>query len=173
MANPETEKNITGLDQAANRKEAEYDLVKSLLEAAEFKTADENITEVEIKRGGKFYFAVRVHPISDEDIRFARKKATVFMPNPENKKLPPVEKDFISTKFKSWVVYLATTEEDQEKIWGNASVLKKFELQERWESVGTLLTAGEKTKLFNLVLKISGLNDEEYGDEETFQQGAD
>ena len=163
MANPETEKSIT------NRKEAEYDLVKSLLEAAEFKTADENITEVEIKRGGKFYFAVRVHPISDEDIRFARKKATVFMPNPENKKLPPVEKDFISTKFKSWVVYLATTEEDQEKIW----VLKKFELQERWESVGTLLTAGEKTKLFNLVLKISGLDDEEYGDEETFQQGAD
>ena len=71
------------------------------------------------------------------------------------------------------VVYLATTEEDQEKIWGNASVLKKFELQERWESVGTLLTAGEKTKLFNLVLKISGLDDEEYGDEETFQQGAD
>ena len=173
MANPETEKSITGLDQATNRKEAEYDLVKSLLEAAEFKTADENITEVEIKRGGKFYLAVRVHAISDEDIRFARKKATVFMPNPENKKLPPVEKDFISTKFKSWVVYLATTEEDQEKIWGNASVLKKFELQERWESVGTLLTAGEKTKLFNLVLKISGLDDEEYGDEETFQQGAD
>ena len=137
MANPETEKSITGLDQATNRKEAEYDLVKSLLEAAEFKTADENITEVEIKRSGKFYFAVRVHPISDEDIRFAR------------------------------------TEEDQEKIWGNASVLKKFELQERWESVGTLLTAGEKTKLFNLVLKISGLDDEEYGDEETFQQGAD
>ena len=64
MANPETEKSITGLDQATNRKEAEYDLVKSLLEAAEFKTADENITEVEIKRGGKFYFAVRVHPIS-------------------------------------------------------------------------------------------------------------
>ena len=63
--------------------------------------------------------------------------------------------------------------QDQEKIWGNASVLKKFELQERWESVGTLLTAGEKTKLFNLVLKISGLDDEEYGDEETFQQGAD
>ena len=48
-----------------------------------------------------------------------------------------------------------------------------FVLLERWESVGTLLSAGEKTKLFNLVLKISGLDDEEYGDEETFQQGAD
>ena len=26
MANPETEKSITGLDQATNRKEAEYDV---------------------------------------------------------------------------------------------------------------------------------------------------
>ena len=85
--------NITGLDQAENRKEAEYDLVTSLLEAAEFKTSDDNITEAEIKRNGKFLFSVKLHPISERDTRMARKKASTYMPNPNNKKLPKIVKD--------------------------------------------------------------------------------
>lgn len=175
MATEKTEekKSVTGLDQASNRKEAEYDLVSSLLSAAEYRTNDNNITEATIVRGGKFLFAVNVHPLSDEDTRFARKKATVMMPNPENKKLPPIEKEFNNAKFKSWLIYLATTEEDQKKIWGNSQIMQKYNLQEPWESIGILLTGGEKNRLFNLVTKISGFDDEEFGDEETFQQSAD
>lgn len=173
MATKETEKkSITGLDQASNRKEAEYDLVTSLLSAADYKTDDDNITEAEIVRKGKYLFSVHIHPIGDEDTRFARKRATVMMPNPDNKKLPPIEKEFNNAKFKSWLIYLATTEEDQKKIWGNSEVMRKFDLKEPWESIGVLLTGGEKNRLFNLVTKVSGFDDEEYGDEETFQQGA-
>lgn len=174
MATKEIEKkDITGLDQASNRKDAEYDLVTSLLSAAEFRTSEENIVEAEIVRKGKYLFSVNVHPIGDEDTRFARKKATVMMPNPENKKMPPIEKEFNNAKFKSWVIYLATTEEDQNKIWNNSEVMTKFGLKEPWESIGVLLTGGEKNRLFNLVTKISGFDDEEFGDEETFQQSAD
>lgn len=170
----ETEKkDVTGLEQATNRKDAEYDLVTSLLQAAEFKTNDDNITEAEIVRNKKYLFSVHIHPISDEDSRFARKKATVYMPNPENKKLPPIEKEFNNAKFKSWLIYLATTEEDQKKIWGNAQVMQKYSLQEPWESIGVLLTGGEKNRLFNLVTKVSGFDEEEFGDEESFQQSAD
>lgn len=162
MATNETEKkNVTGLDTAANRKEAEYDLVSSLLEAANFQTSDDQITEVEIKRAGKYLFTVHIHPISDTDARFARKKATTYMPNPNNKKLPPIEKEFNNSVFGSWLIYLATTEEDQAKIWGNAQVMAAKGLSQPWESVNVLLTLGEKRKLLDLVTKISGMDDDD------------
>ena len=173
MANKETEKlNVTGLDTAENRKEAEYDLVSALLEAADFKTDDNNITEVEIKRAGKYLFTVHIHPISDPDARFARKKATVYMPNPNGKKLPPIEKEFNNSKFGSWLIYLATTEDDQNKIWSNPQVMGKKGLMEPWETVDALLTLGEKRKLLDLVTSISGMDDDEDGEnmnEEEFQ----
>ena len=173
MATAKERENITNLDQTENRKEAEYDLVASLLAAADFKKADDQITEVEIKRAGKYLFTVHIHPISDPDSRFARKKATVFMPNPVNKKLAPVEKEFNNSKFGSWLIYLATTEEDQQKIWGNPAIMQKFGLMEAWESVDVLLTLGEKRALLDQVTKISGLDDDDEDevemDEETFQ----
>lgn len=172
-ANNENEnKSVTGLDLAADRKEAEYDLVKSLLEAADYKTDEKNITEVEIKRAGKYLFTVHIHPISDPDIRAARKHATRYMPNPNGKKLPPIEREFDNAKFGSWVIYLATTEEDQQKIWGNPQIMQKFGLAQPYESIDFLLRLGEKRKLMELVTDISGLDDEDdedYIDEETFQ----
>lgn len=161
-AKTETEKkDITGLGVANNRQEAEYDLTKALLESADFKTADETITKVDIKRAGKFMFSVSIHPISDPDTRLARKKATTYMPNPNGKKLPPIEKDFDNAKFSSWLIYLATTEEDQEKIWGNPALMQKYSLAQPWESVDKLLTLGEKRKLVDLVTDISGMDDDD------------
>lgn len=152
---------VTGLEMAADRKDAEYDLVKSLLAAMDYQKEEENITEVEIRRNGKFYFSVHLHPISDEQIRTARKKSTVYVPNPNNKKLPPIEKELNSVRMKSMAIYLATTEEDQQKIWGNPAVKEKAGLMENYESVDVLLNAGEKLKLWETVLDISGLNDDD------------
>lgn len=173
MANKEPEKmSVTGLDQVSEdrRKDAEYDLVKALLEAGEYKTSEDSITEVELKRRGKYLFTVHMHPISDEDLRLARKKATTMMPNPNNKKMPPIEKESNLVKFKSWCIYLATTEEDQQKIWGNPAVLQKFNLAQPVESIDVLLTAGEKDWFFEQVGKISDLNDDddEQMDDQTF-----
>lgn len=152
---------VTGLEMAADRKDVEYDLVKSLLAAMDYQKEEENITEVEIRRNGKFYFSVHLHPISDEQIRTARKKSTVYVPNPNNKKLPPIEKELNSVRMKSMAIYLATTEEDQQKIWGNPAVKEKAGLMENYESVDVLLNAGEKLKLWETVLDISGLNDDD------------
>jgi len=163
MAKKETEekKDVTGLDMASDRQEAEYDLVKALLESAEYKTSDEAITEAEIKRSGKYMFSVHLHPISDTDARTARKKATTYMPNPNGRKLPPIEKEFDPAKFNAWLIYLATTEDDQQKIWGNPAVTQKYGLAQPVESIDVLLTMGEKRKLADLVTEISGLDDEE------------
>lgn len=169
MENKTEKKTVTGLENASDRKEAEYDLVKSLLSAMDYQTEEDCITEAEIKRSGKFLFSVHIHPISDDQIRAARRKATTFMPNPNGKKLPPIEREVNNVKLKSMVIYLATTEEDQKKIWGNQAVMEKANLMEAYESIDVLLTAGEKSKLFDLVIEISGLDDDEENvDEEEY-----
>lgn len=171
--NKNTEReNVTGLELADDRKEAEYDLVTALLEAASFKTASDSVTEIEIRRGGKFLFTVHIHPISDADVKQARKYAGIYKDNPTNKKLGKVRVDTDDAKFGSWLIYLATTEADQEKIWGNSEIKKKFNLMQPWESVDILLKGGEKSRLIDEVLKISDLTDDENDetmDEETFQ----
>ena len=151
---------VTGLELANNRKEAEYDLVTALLSAMDYQNDKENVTEVEIKRHGQYLFTVHLHPLSDEQIRQARKKATVYQANPNGKKLQPIEKEVNNAKLKSWVIYLATTDADQTKIWGNQAVKDKAGLMENWETIDALLTAGEKNKIFDVILDISGLNDD-------------
>lgn len=159
--NNESKKDVTGLSTAQNRKETEYDLVTALLESAEYKTSEEEITEVEIKRAGKYLFSVHIHPLSDADARTARKKATTYMPNPNNKKLPPIEKELDTAKFNAWLIYLATTETDQQRIWGNSAVMQKYGLAQPVESIDILLTMGEKRRLVEVVTTISGINDDE------------
>lgn len=175
MANIEEKKNVTGLDLADDRKEAEYDLVKSLLEASSFKTAEESITEVTIARNGKFLFMVRVHPLSDSDVKFAQKKAGIYKTNPNNKKLGQVKVDTDAGVLGSWLIYLATVEADQDKIWGNSAIMQKFSLAQPWQSIDCLLMTGEKSKLVDTILEISGMNDdeEEQMDEEEFQSASD
>ena len=116
---------------------------------------EQNITEVEIKRAGNHILTVHIHPISDPDIRAARKKATRYMPNPNGKKLPPVEQYFDNARFGSWVIYLATTEEDQKKIWGDPAIMESFDLLHPSQSIDVILTLGEKCKLMEVIYKIS------------------
>ena len=47
-------------------KEDEYDLVSSLLAAAEYQQTPDMTKEVEIRRNGRLYFTVHVHPVSEE-----------------------------------------------------------------------------------------------------------
>lgn len=164
-----TKKIVTGLDQISDpeaRKDAEYDLVSALLEAASYKTADDSITEVEIKRAGKFLFSVHIHPVSETDVRVARKNSNSYMANPHNKKLPRIVKEENPVMFKSWLIYLATTEEDQKKIWGNPALMKAHGLMEPVESIDILLTAGEKDRLFDVLSEITDMPEEDQNDGE-------
>ena len=160
----EKKNTIAGLDQATNRKDAEYDLVAALLSAAEYKEDENNILDVEIRRNGRFLFTVSIHPLGDRDVKFARKKATTYGKNPNGKGYAPIEKDFDNVAFSSWMIYLATTEDDQQRIWGNPA-LKQKGIMEPWEAVDLLLTVGEKRELQDKVFEISGLNDDGEEDE--------
>lgn len=163
-------KDITGLALASDRKEAEYDLTKALLEASEYQEDEANICEFKVTKGKKVLFVVHFHPLSDGDLKVARKKATKYMPNPAGKKLPQIEKEFDSGKFKSWLIYLATSPEEQEKVWGNNTIMDKYDLMLPVESIDVLVPAGVKSRMVDEITAISGFDDEaENVDEETFR----
>lgn len=149
---------VTGLESAHDKKEAEYDLVAALLEAAAF---NEDLTPVDITRNGKVLFTVHIHPLSDDAVKVARKRATVMMNNPQNRKLPKIEKEFNTNLFNSLIIYAATSEEDQKNIWGNKAIMDKYDLVEPHESINVLLPVGAKSELTNKVIEISGMSDED------------
>lgn len=165
MATNKEKKNVTGLDMATDRKTAEYDLAAALLKAATFKTADDNITEIDIVRNGEFLFSLHIHPLSDEDIAQANKKASKFKDNPQGKKYGKIQVGFDKAANKSWLIYLATTPEDQEQIWGNPA-LKSLGVMEPWQAVDMLLTAGDKLKLLEEISEISGMGDDDDDEDE-------
>lgn len=164
----EEKKDLTGLETATNRRDAEYDLTEALLKAAEFRNSDDAITDVDIKRNGAVAFTVRVRPLSDTEARKARKLATTMMANPQGRKYPQIEKSFDSALFNSHLIYMATVEEDQKNIWGNKKVMDKFDILNPWETVDLLLAVGEKLELVDVIMDISGMNgeDEEVAPEE-------
>ena len=167
----EDESVVTGLENAKTakeKKEKEYDLVEALLAAADFRHDENLITTAEIKRNGQKYFEVDIHPIGDEEARAIRRRATSYMPNPVNPKLPPVEKKFDQGKFNALIIYEATTEEHKRLIWGNKEIMTKYNLVEPYESVDVLLTVGEKNNLSDMVLKISGWEDDIEKQEEDY-----
>ncbi len=148
------------LDIATDRAGAEYDLVKSLLEAADYRDSADSVTPIDIYRSGKFLFTVHIHPLGDDEVKQARKKATKYCKNPKGAKYPQIEKDFDASLFNSWLIYLATTPEDQEKIWGNPAVKSKRGLLQNVEAVDVLLTSGEKAALADKLTEISGFNED-------------
>lgn len=134
----------------------EYDLLKGLLEAANYKEDESLQKKIEIKRNGKLLFSFRVRPLSEEDVRLARKKSTVYMPNPADKKLPAIEKEVNYFTLRSWSIYLATLEEDRNKIWDNPAVKEKFDVIQGVEMIDILLTGGEKSAVTDIIDEISG-----------------
>lgn len=155
----------TGMAKALH-KGKEEDIVTALLKAADFRNDEDLITPIEIKRHGDTLFSFKVRPVSDGEAAFVRKKARKMVPNPAGKRLPKIEGDFDTPKFNSWLIYVATVDEDKERVWGQREIMDKYDLMEPWETVGIVLTAGEKNAIVDIITEISGMSDEGE-DEET------
>ena len=145
-------------------KDNEMDLVQGLLSAADFRTDDEMQTEIQIKRKGKLLFSFKIRPLSEEELLNARRKSVVKMANPNNPKLPPIEKEVKIEEFTAWKIYLATV--DRENVWENPAVMnglerKGFSVLQGIDVINTVLRAGEKDAIDDQIDKLSGFYDSE------------
>ena len=160
----EEKKDLTGLEnttvtEGSGRKDAEYNLTEALLKAADFK--NDGITEIEVTRGDQYLFSFHVRPLSEEEMRIARKKNVKLHTNPNGKKLPKIEGNLDTTRFHSTIIYMATTEEDRQKIWNNQAVMQAHDVLDPIDTIDVVFMAGEKINIVNKIMEISGMDDDD------------
>lgn len=153
--------------------EEEIDYVAGFLKAAEM--LKEETTKIEIRRKGQLLFSFKIHALSEQDILTARKMATSYMTNPRNKKLPKVAKEYNNALGNSCIIYLATTDEDKEKLWDNiqlknalmtAGILPKNFVGTGYDIIDKVLSAGEKQLVIDEIDKLCGYSNDDDEDED-------
>ena len=77
MATEIKNENVTGLDNATDRKGAELDLIERLFLAAKYKEDADSIQPIDITRNGTYLFTLHIHPIGDDDVAKANKEAAI------------------------------------------------------------------------------------------------
>lgn len=158
-----TEVERTGLPPKEELQRNEADIIKGLLEAADYKEDEDNIQPIEIKRNDKVYFSFNIRPLSEDEIMKLRKLSTPYYPNPGGKRLPKIEGDVRLDEFRSRKIYAATIAEDKKLLWDNPTVKqglknKGFDVIEGWEVIDKVLMAGEKNRVDELLDELSGYN---------------
>ena len=160
MANKEST-NVTGLESSTNFEQDEKSLVKALLEAADYKTGNEDsIKKIFVKKqSGETLFSFRIRGLSQSEIQ---------IPNPAGPKYPKISGERSTTEYHNNLIYTATVDEDKQRIWGNNDIKQKFNIFDDADCVDILLNAGTKSKIVEEVLKLSGFDGEDVVDEEDY-----
>lgn len=133
--------------------EQEYDLLEGLLAAADYVN---ELKPIRIERNGKHMFTFHVHAVSEKDKMDAHRKATTYAKNPAGAHLPQIEKDTPPELFKSWLIFIATSDEDKQNIWNNKDLKKQLNVLRGVETIDLLLKAGEKDAVMDVIAELSG-----------------
>lgn len=162
----EQETKKTGLPEQEKVLMTEEDLIAGLLAAADFETDEEVMKNIRIERNGKLYFEFKVHPLGEKEMQKLRRQSTPTFKNPAGRNLPKIEGDIRMDEFRSRKIYAATADADKAKLWDNPKVkaglnAKGKDIIEAWEIIDSVLMAGEKYKVSELIDDISGYNDNE------------
>mgnify|MGYP003234888711 CR=1 FL=1 len=159
--------NVTGLESSTNFEQDEKSLVKALLEAADYKTGNEDsIKKIFVKKqSGETLFSFRIRGLSQSEIQAA---ATKQIPNPAGPKYPKISGERSTTEYHNNLIYTATVDEDKQRIWGNNDIKQKFNIFDETDCVDILLNAGTKSKVVDEILKLSGFDGEDVVDEDDY-----
>lgn len=160
---------ITGLEGSTNFEQDEKALLAALLEASDYKTnTEENTKTIAIKKNDKVLFRFNIRAISQAEMQAARKKATKQIPNPAGPKYPAISGEMSVTQYHNNLIYTATVEEDKKRIWGNKEFMQQKGILDAADSVDEMLKVGTKSQIVDVILELSGFNDEDVVDDIEF-----
>lgn len=142
-------------EENANRLVSQEDaLLAGMMQAARYKDEKEARKEIVIKRQGKELFRFWIRPITEAELADCVKKATKYYKNPQGRHLPRIEGDTDMTRMRSYKILQATVNSD--KIWNNTTLKQKLNLLDPVDVVDTVLLAGEKDQIDDIIDDISG-----------------
>ena len=155
------DKEFTAEESKTQMRANEEDFIQGLLEAADFKTNDTQ--KIEIARNGKVLFTFTVRALSTDEYDACRKRHTKYVRNKQLGLKMPEETD--RNALNNALIYLATIEQDQERLWDNPKVWKSLESKGTVVVTGTdvidfTLKPGEKDKVIEIISRISGYEDD-------------
>lgn len=134
----------------------ETDILSALLTAANYKTDEENFQPIEISRNGRLLFSFTIRPLSEEEYNKCREKHTKYV---RNRNVGLRVPDGIDTDaYRSELIYRATIERDQEKIWGEKKAWQALDVLSGPQLISKVLLAGEKNAICEKIDEISGYN---------------
>lgn len=136
----------------ADLEKVEQDIVNALMEAGSWRK-DETRREIIIRRNDRDVFTFNIEPVDEDTFRKCRRQ------NTRNKGKRTEELD--DARFLSQLIFTATTEEDKNRLWRNAAIQKKLNVQTAIDVVNYVLKPGEKTKIAEVIADISGYEDED------------
>lgn len=137
---------------------SESELLRGLIEAGNEKDSEASYERIQIKRGGKLKFEFRIRPISEEESLACHDHATKFAPRKRGQPKRKIETNM--SKFRSWLIYTATVDEDRAKLWDNKQAQQAFNVLQGVDVIDCVLLSGEKDRIIDRINEISGYDDE-------------
>lgn len=134
----------------------EDDILRSLLDAASYKTSEDEFVNIEIARNGKLLFTFRIRPMSEEEFMQCRRDNTVYKKNKQSGVRMADHVD--GSRYRSQLIYEATVEEDRDKLWDNRRAWGQMSVLNGIDMIDVVLKAGEKDAIISTLENISGYN---------------
>lgn len=144
--------------------EEEFDIMANFLKAAEM--IESKTKKIDIRRDGQLLLRFSIHAVTGPDMKRAQKAATSYIPNPKMKKLK-IESDRDQVVYESYIIYLATVDEDKKKYWENPELKKRFDVMQGYELIDKVLLPGEKDMVIDAINELSGYNADDDEEEDT------
>lgn len=162
------EETFTQEETQAQLRTKEEDFIAGMLEAADYKS--EELVQIDIIRGKKHFFSFNIHALGEQEANQSRKRHTKYVRNKQIGVKFAEETD--NAKFRSSLIYHATTEEDRTKLWDNKQVwngliAKGHQIVTALDVIETVLLGGEKDMIIDEINKLSGFNAENIEEIET------
>lgn len=137
----------------------ETDILRGLIEAGREKDDESTYETIEIRRAGKLYFRFRIRPITEEESIRCHDQATKFAPRKRGQ--PKREIETNGAKFRSWLIYVATVDEDRKKTWDNKQAQDALGVLQGADMIDAVLLPGEKDRIIDRINDISGYGDDD------------
>lgn len=139
-------------ENLSQRKMTEDDLLKGILEAADYKNDKDLWKEIEIIRANKKLFTFRIRPLTSDEIEHCAKVGQKFKMNKGRKEVVDVDIE----KVKKESIYTATIEEDKVKIWDNPKVQESLNVLRGPDVIELTLRPGEIEAIIDQINELSG-----------------
>ena len=141
----------------------ESDILRGLIEAGREKDSESSYEKIQIRRGGVLKFEFRIRPLSEDETNACLDHASKFAPRKRGQPKRRIETD--QAKFRSWLIYTATVDEDRKKTWDNKQAQEALEILYGVDMIDAVLLAGEKDAVLERIDEISGYGSDAESDD--------